>query len=113
MARRLSVLSASAICLVLVLGGYAFGQWAQRAVNVNGQWLGAAELAAADDAAGFELPDGFYWYDQRTCLWGIMGDQRPRGRVPCGGSQPRPGGGMGSLFTPPICDAHGCNAPDH
>jgi hypothetical protein len=113
MARRLGVLSASAICLVLVLGGHAFGQWAQRAVNVNGQWLGPAELAAADDAAGFQLPDGFYWYDPRTCLWGIMGDQRPRGRVPCGGSQPGPGGGKWSGFTPPICDAHGCNAPDH
>jgi hypothetical protein len=110
MTRTISILSAGAICLAVALSGQAF---AQRAVNVNGQWLGPAELAVADAAAGFELPDGFYWYDPRSCTWGVLGNQRPLGRVPCGGNQSGPVGGKSPVFTPPICDAHGCNAPDH
>jgi hypothetical protein len=113
MARTISILGASAICLVFALSGQAFAQWAQRAVNVNGQWLGPAELAVADAAAGFELPDGFYWYDPRSCSWGVLGNQRPLGRVPCSGNQSGSGGGKWPVFTPPICDAQDCNAPDH
>lgn len=92
--------------LVIALSGQpGSAQWG-RAVNVNGRWLAPADIAAADRLVGFELPNGFYWYDQGNCTWGLVGEQYPRGRVPCqGGGNARPGGGS---FTPPTCDSQGC-----
>jgi hypothetical protein len=114
MTRTIGILSAGAISFAVLLTGQpASAQWPQRAVSVNGQWLGPADLAVADQAVGFELPDGFYWYDARTCTWGLQGDQRPRGRLPCGGNQAPGGGGRLSPFTPPTCDAQGCFFPDY
>jgi hypothetical protein len=107
MRRTIGVFGATVLVLVLI-GQSALAQWTQREVNVNGRWLGPADLAVADQAVGFELPNGFYWYDPRTCTWGLIGEQQPRGQVPC---RSNPGGGGGpriSPFTPPTCDEQGC-----
>jgi hypothetical protein len=107
MRRAISVVGAATLGFVLA-GQSASGQWAQREVNVNGRWLGPGDLAIADQAVGFELPDGFYWYNPRTCTWGLVGEQQPRGQVPCRSNQAGVGGGHIPPFTPPTCDEQGC-----
>jgi hypothetical protein len=42
-------------------------------VTVNGQWLSDPAVAYADQVAGFPLPNGHYWYDANTGLWGVQG----------------------------------------
>jgi hypothetical protein len=103
----LRIFGALGVCtLVIALSGQpGSAQWG-RAVNVNGHWLGPADLAAADRLVGFELPNGFYWYDQASCIWGLVGEQYPRGQVPCqGAGNQRP---TWSSPTPPTCDDQGC-----
>jgi hypothetical protein len=42
-------------------------------VSVNGQWLAPQQLAEADHAVGFMLPNGHYWYDVASGYWGVVG----------------------------------------
>ena len=75
---------------VFVLAAVPAVDAAPRLVTVNGVWLGPAELAQADRNAGFRVPDGHYWYDPASGLWGLVGGP-PVGRVP-------PGAGGGSSW---------------
>jgi hypothetical protein len=81
---------------------------AQRAVTVNGHWLSPPQIQQADRNAGYKLPNGHYWCDPSTGLWGAFG-QRAWGRVhpsqcppPAGSAggngyvRRGPGGNMGS-----------------
>jgi hypothetical protein len=77
--RRTSTLTAMLLAAAVLAGGAtqlalpgAAGA-AHRAVTVNGILLGPQELALADRAAGFALPDGNYWYDASSGLWGVRG----------------------------------------
>lgn len=63
----------------------------QRMITVNGVLLGPQELAVADRAAGFRLPNGHYWLDHQSGYWGVVGGPAV-GRVP---PQLRQGGGQG------------------
>jgi hypothetical protein len=103
MSRIFGALGASAL-FILLSGQPGTAQW--RDVYVNGQKLGPAELAEADRAAGLVLPDGDYWYNAGTCTWGVEGDPRPVGQVPCQRRQPQQKPSY--LFTPPTCDSQGC-----
>lgn len=90
-----------AINLALLLSSAAVAQ--QRAVSVNGVWLGPEQLAVADMYAGYRLPDGNYWYDAASGYWGVVGGP-VLGQVPpaaaTGGNQSwyhaGPGGYTGS-----------------
>jgi hypothetical protein len=71
-----------------------------RQVSINGVWQSPAQIQQAERAAGVRLPDGHYWYDARSGLWGQLGGP-PLGRVrtaqPSGGSGGRyAGGDLGS-----------------
>jgi hypothetical protein len=46
---------------------------AQRAVTVNGHWLSPPQIQQADRNAGYKLPNGHYWCDPATGLWGAFG----------------------------------------
>ena len=75
----------------------ALAQWG-RAVNVNGQWLNPQQIFEADQIAGFHLPNGYYWYDPTTCVWGVVGNTSPIGRAPCGRGGGGVAGGRGQMY---------------
>ncbi|MBT0962927.1 hypothetical protein [Denitromonas iodatirespirans] len=51
-----------------------------RYVVVNGQRLDTAAMARLDRAACLRVPDGRYWIDMRSGIWGYEGGA-PQGRV--------------------------------
>ena len=57
----------------------------QRYVIVNGQMLTPQQLYVLDRINGGYIPNGSYWLDTRTGVWGYAGDPTPRGRLGSGG----------------------------
>ena len=54
---------------------------ANRNVWVNGLPLNWAHLAQLDHAHCGRIPNGSYWFDYRTGVWGYSGNPRPRGHI--------------------------------
>jgi hypothetical protein len=54
---------------------------AQRYVVVNGVVMSPAALAAFDQAACQLVPDGRYWLNTSTGVWGYAGNPIPQGRI--------------------------------
>lgn len=67
--RRSALVSLAAFALLA--GSLAVAQ--NRAVTVNGVPLGDATLTALESAYQTRLPDGRYWYDPVSGLWGVVG----------------------------------------
>ena len=44
-----------------------------RMVIVNGVRLNPAEIGTAEQATGYQLPNGYYWYDEASGYWGVVG----------------------------------------
>lgn len=65
----------------------------QRFVVVNGALLSPEQLHVLDRMAGGHVPNGAYWIDPGSGIWGYAGDPTPRGRIaaPAAGQ----GGGTG------------------
>jgi len=103
----------AALGTVAITAPPALAQWG-RAINVNGQWLNPQQIVEADRIAGLRLPNGYYWWDPRACVWGVVGNPSPMGRAPCGGN----GGGGGShvdwnrpggtVIAPGNCEGGSC-----
>lgn len=77
------------ICLgamVLTLG-VATEVLAQRFVVVNGQVMGPQELAILDRHACQYVPNGYYWLNTQTGLWGYAGNPTPQGYISDGCSR--------------------------
>ncbi len=53
----------------------------QRFVVVNGQFMSAEQLYVLDQMAGGFVPNGAYWVDPNTGIWGYAGDPTPRGQI--------------------------------
>lgn len=77
---------------------------------VNGCPMTAQECGAVRSVYGSVLP-GRYAADARG-NWVNLDNPRHRGNIYTGG-RGAGGGGRISPFTSPLCDAQGCNAPDH
>ena len=73
--------------LVIVLGvlaltlGVSREALAQRFVVVNGQVMGPQELAILDRFACQYVPNGYYWLNTQTGLWGYAGNSTPQGYI--------------------------------
>lgn len=65
---------------------------AHRYVWVNGERMGPSQLAQMDRAHCTIVPNGSYWYNPSTGLWGYRGDPRPRGHVSDGCRRASAGG---------------------
>lgn len=64
----------------------------QRFVVINGELLSTEQLFVLDRLAGGYVPNGAYWVDTNTGIWGYAGDPMPRGRIG-GGVDGGAGGG--------------------
>ena len=54
---------------------------AQRNVWVNGQRMGAGQLSQLDRAHCGFVPDGRYWLNLRSGVWGYWNNPRPQGHI--------------------------------
>lgn len=76
----------AAALFVMVLGAASATVEAQyRTVVVNGQLLSPQDLYVFDQMNGGYVPNGNYWLDPGTGVWGYAGDPTPRGRLGGGG----------------------------
>jgi hypothetical protein len=75
------------IALVICLGVMALTldvsteALAQRFVVVNGQVMGPQELTTLDRYACQYVPNGYYWLNTQTGLWGYAGNPAPQGYI--------------------------------
>ena len=71
-----------------------------RYVVVNGQRVTDAELAWLDQVSCSVVPDGHYWIDLRTGIWGYPGSDA-QGHIADNCNQRRPGlSERGLLYSP-------------
>lgn len=54
---------------------------AQRFVVINGNLMSPAALAALDRTACQPIPNGYYWMDAGTGIWGFAGNPTPQGHI--------------------------------
>lgn len=54
---------------------------AERYVVVNGQRLTLPQIQYLEQVNCGPIPNGRYWLDGRTGIWGYAGDRRPMGRI--------------------------------
>jgi hypothetical protein len=75
---------------------------AQRHVVVNGRVMNQQALDSLDRAACQQVPNGYYWLDLGTGIWGYAGDPTPRGHISDGCRQARRPGlsERGMLYSP-------------
>lgn len=74
-----------AVAVVLATLGLAPESSAQqRTVVVNGVVLSPQQLYALDQMAGGFVPNGNYWLDPNTGLWGYAGNPTPMGQLGAG-----------------------------
>jgi hypothetical protein len=62
---------------------------AQRLVVVNGRVMNSQALATLDHAACQQVPNGYYWLDTSTGIWGYAGNPAPQGHISDGCRQSR------------------------
>lgn len=55
--------------------------WAERYVVINGQRLSEPQIERLEAAHCMPIPNGRYWLDWQTGIWGYADDSRPRGRL--------------------------------
>jgi hypothetical protein len=56
---------------------------AQRHVVVNGRVMNQQALDSLDRAACQQVPNGYYWLDLSTGIWGYAGNPTPRDGPAC------------------------------
>jgi hypothetical protein len=97
---RSTLMVGAALALVLPTGGAAH---AERRVVVNGMRLSAPQIQALEAIRCGPIPNGSYWLDTTTGIWGYADDPRPQGHIKdaCYGQTRRPSlSERGLLFSP-------------
>lgn len=87
------------LLVVLFLGS----AYAERYVVVNGQRLSIPEIQYVERLHCGPIPNGRYWINLQTGMWGYEGHPRPQGHIAdhCQTPQRRPGlSERGMLFSP-------------
>jgi hypothetical protein len=90
----------TAALLVLFAAG---ASWAERYVVVNNQRLTQNEISQLEGWHCGPIPNGRYWLNINTGIWGYSGNPRAQGHIAdnCRNPGPRPGlSQRGQLFTP-------------
>ena len=87
------VLAAIAMCLAFAVTT-APADAQQRYVVINGVLMTPQDLYVLDRLAGYYVPNGNYWLDPNTGVWGYAGNPYPQGQIGMGG-----GGGGGPNYS--------------
>lgn len=69
--------------MLVLLAGLATvsAQTLEREIVLNGEFLSPQDVYVLDQLAGGYVPDGEYWLDAETGIWGYAGDPTPQGRI--------------------------------
>jgi hypothetical protein len=67
--------------LAVVFGLLSSGALADREMVVNGQPMTPAQITEIERLACRTLPDGEYWLDTKTGVFGYVDNPRPQGRL--------------------------------
>jgi hypothetical protein len=86
MAKRVFVFLFAASILTMSIPAVAH---AQRFVVVNGRVMNQQALVSLDRAACLQVPNGYYWLDTSTGVWGYPGNPAPQGHISDGCRQAR------------------------
>ena len=89
--------------LLLVLLTFSPTVFAERYVVVNGQRLSTPEIQYLERVHCGPIPNGRFWLNLQTGIWGFEGNPRPQGNIKdnCRHPQPRPSlSERGMLFSP-------------
>ena len=93
----------TSVLLMFLLSCMAGNAFAERYVVVNGQRLSIPEILHLERLHCGPIPNGRYWINLRTGIWGFEGNPRPQGHIKdhCRNPQPRPSlSERGMLFSP-------------
>ncbi len=86
-------LAAMAMCLAVAVSA-APAEAQQRYVVINGVLMTPQDLYVLDQLAGYYVPNGNYWLDPNTGVWGYAGNPYPQGQIGMGS-----GGGGGPNYS--------------
>ena len=91
------------LMMVLLLFSFLSPAYAERYVVVNGQRLSIPEIQYLERLHCGPVPNGRYWINLQTGMWGYAGNPRPQGHIAdnCRSPQRRPSlSERGMLFSP-------------
>lgn len=77
--------------------------YAERYIVVNGQRMSQDQIAYLEQLRCGPIPNGHYWLDVRSGIWGYTGNPRPQGHITdnCYRRERRPSlSERGMLFSP-------------
>lgn len=83
------LLSGVLAALIATAGTSALAQ--QRLIRLNGAILTDYQAYQLDNLAGTHVPNGAYWLDFETGLWGYEGNPTPQGRLDLRARSTEPG----------------------
>jgi hypothetical protein len=71
--------------VAIALSSLSAPAFAERFVVLNGQRLSEPQIERLETLRCLPIPNGRYWLDWQTGVWGYEGDGRPQGRLddPC------------------------------
>ena len=75
---RIRILSGAVLALLLTS---ADGAHAERWVVVNGVRLSIPQIQYLEGLRCGPIPNGSYWLDTSSGIWGFAGDPRPQGHI--------------------------------
>lgn len=75
---KTTLLLATSLALLLGATGMAI---AERFVIVNGQRLNQTQISYLEQLHCGPIPNGRFWLDWNTGIWGYSGDPTPQGRI--------------------------------
>jgi hypothetical protein len=92
-----------ALAALLTGAGFCGTAHAERYVVVNGQRMNPAQIAYLEGLRCGPIPNGAYWLNPATGVWGYAGNPQPMGHIRdnCYGAGRRPSlSERGQLFSP-------------
>ena len=69
------------LMMALLLFSFLSSAYAERYVVVNGQRLSIPEIQYVEQLHCGPIPNGRYWINLQTGMWGYTGNPRPQGHI--------------------------------
>jgi hypothetical protein len=85
--KKTALIAGLVVIVLVMLGATGAVQAQRRWVVVNGALQSPMDLALLDRHACTAIPNGSYWLNYNTGIWGYADDPRPRGHISAGCGQ--------------------------